>query len=140
MVAAAKHPAENATRDYIDSTEFWRGISRSALMLQYCPVAKAFQHYPRPVSIYTGRRTLEWREASSTGTVYTITEGMIGSAAAGSEQRDVVIALVELDVGVRLLATVDVPASREVQIGDRGRVVFFEHPEGYIYYRFRIDA
>ena len=46
-------------------------------MIQRCKVTGKYQHFPRPVSIFTGRRRdIEWSEVSGKGTVYsyTITE------------------------------------------------------------------
>ena len=53
--------------------EFWEGAKQGKLMLQYCKDAKKFQFYPRPVSIYTGSRNLEWREVSGKGRIYACT-------------------------------------------------------------------
>src|SRR5258707_3703553 len=48
---------------------FWEATRQKKLVIQYCKTAKKFQHFPRPVSIYTGRRRdIEWREGSGKGT------------------------------------------------------------------------
>lgn len=52
---------------------FWDAAREGVLLLQYCPGARKYQFYPRPVSIYTGKRNLEWRPAKGKGTVYTYT-------------------------------------------------------------------
>ena len=52
---------------------FWEATRQKKLVIQYCKTAKKFQHFPRPVSIYTGRRRdIEWREVSGKGTVFSL--------------------------------------------------------------------
>jgi uncharacterized OB-fold protein len=44
---------------------FWEATKQKKLVIQYCKTAKKYQHFPRPVSIFTGRRRdIEWREVS----------------------------------------------------------------------------
>ena len=46
------------------SAPFWEAARQQKLVIQYCPDSGKYQHYPRPISIYTGKRNLEWREVS----------------------------------------------------------------------------
>ena len=55
------------------SAPFWKGAAEGKFLLQYCPESGQYQFYPRPVSIRTGKRNLEWREVSGRGTVYSHT-------------------------------------------------------------------
>ncbi len=56
--------------------------SRRSSCIQYCKTAKKYQHFPRPVSIFTGRRRdIEWREVSGKGTVYSYTIAHRGTPA-----------------------------------------------------------
>src|SRR5438045_9772690 len=53
---------------------FWEATRQKKLVIQYCKTAKKFQHFPRPVSIFTGRpRDIEWREVPGKGTLYSYT-------------------------------------------------------------------
>ncbi|MDI4231752.1 OB-fold domain-containing protein [Bradyrhizobium sp. Arg237L] len=104
------------TGSYIDTKEFWDGAKRGKLMLQFCTEAKRFQHFPRPVSLFTGRKTVEWREASGYGTVYSWT--VTRSPWPGHEQRvPYICAYVELDEGVRFLCNLVDCDENEVEIG-----------------------
>ena len=98
------------------SKPFWEAAQQGKFMLQYCPATGKYQFYPRPVSVYTGKRDLEWREASGKGTVYTFTV----SHKAPPPFRIVapfVIATVELAEGVRIIANlINCPPER-VRIG-----------------------
>lgn len=101
---------------YIDTKEFWDGAKRGKLMLQYCTETKRFQHFPRPVSLFTGRKTVEWREASGYGTVYSWT--VTRSPWPGHEQRvPYICAYVELDEGVRFLCNLVDCDENEIEIG-----------------------
>jgi uncharacterized OB-fold protein len=103
---------------YVDSKPFWEGIARGKLVLQYCTVAKRFQHYPKPVSGFTGRRTLEWREVAGTGTIYACT--VVRIPGPGVEGRiPLCVATVELDEGVRIIANVLNCAPADLAIGKR---------------------
>jgi len=65
---------KRAIKHFDFSEPYWEGTKQKKLLIQYCKVAKKYQHFPRPVSIFTGRRRdIEWREASGKGTVFSYT-------------------------------------------------------------------
>ena len=106
---------------YIDSKPFWDGIAQGKLVLQYCTSAQRFQHYPKPVSGFTGRRTLEWREVAGTGTIYACT--VVRIPGPGVEGRiPLCVATVELDEGVRIIANVLNCAPSDLAVGKRVRL------------------
>jgi uncharacterized OB-fold protein len=108
-------PRENI---YTDTKPFWDGVRAGKLVIQYCTEAKKFQHYPRPVSIYTGRRTLEWREVSGKGSIYAFT--VVRIPGPGLEGRlPLCVATVELDEGVRMIANIIGCAPEDLAIGKR---------------------
>jgi len=95
---------------------FWDGAREGKLLLQYDPDAGKYQFYPRPISVFSGRRNLEWREASGKGTVYTYTV----SHKAPPPLKHVapfVVATVELFEGVRIMTNVSNCSLEEVRIG-----------------------
>ena len=88
---------------YMKTGPFWEAAKERKLLLQYCADTKQYQWLPRPVSIFTGKRNLEWREASGKGTLYTWTNTL--APWPGHEDRlPYVCALVDLEEGVRVLA------------------------------------
>ncbi len=101
---------------YIDTREFWEGAKQGRLMLQYCTETKKFQHFPRPVSLYTGKNTVEWRESSGRGKVYSWT--VTRSPWPGHEARvPYICAYVELEEGVRFLCNLVDCDEHQVRIG-----------------------
>ena len=56
------------------SEPYWEGTKQKKLVIQYCKATGKYQHFPRPVSIFTGRRRdIEWREVSGKGVVFSWT-------------------------------------------------------------------
>jgi uncharacterized protein len=108
---------------YVDSKPFWEGVAEGRLVLQYCTEAKRFQHYPKPVSNYTGRRTLEWREVSGSGVIYACT--VVRIPGPGLEGRlPLCVATVELDEEVRIIANVLNCKPEDLKIGKRVKLAW----------------
>jgi uncharacterized OB-fold protein len=108
---------------YVDTQAFWDGAKRGKLVLQYCTDTGKFQHYPRPVSIYTGSRNLEWREVSGKGMIYACT--VVRVPGPGLDGRlPLSVATVELDEGVRILGNVIGTDPDKVAIGQRVEVAW----------------
>src|SRR5215472_1140828 len=76
-MAITLHDTLDVKRDikhYDFGMPFWEATRQKRLVIQYCKTAKKYQHFPRPVSIFTGRRRdIEWREVSGKGTVFSFT-------------------------------------------------------------------
>lgn len=88
---------------YVETKPFWDAAKEHKLLLQYDTEVGRYQWVPRPVSIYTGKRTLEWREATGKGKLYSWTLSHV--AWPGHAGRaPYMCALIELDEGVRMLA------------------------------------
>jgi uncharacterized OB-fold protein len=88
---------------YMNTQPFWEAAKNGKLVIQYCKDTGKPQFFPRPVSMANGKRNLEWREVSGRGKVYSFTNTF--SAWPGHEDRvPYLVALVELEEGVRILA------------------------------------
>jgi uncharacterized OB-fold protein len=130
--AAVPRPLPKVDR-YTSTKPFWEGAKDHRLLIQYCKDTGKPQWFPRSVSVFTGHRDLEWREVSGLGTIYTFT--VTHSAWPGHESRvPYVVALVELDEGVRMLAGIVNCEAADVLIGMPVRVSWehlsddFEYP------------
>ncbi len=120
------------------TAEFWDAAKQKRLLLQYDPQAEKYQFYPRGISLYTGKRNLEWREVAGKGSLYSYTETVIPTR--GFEDiAPYLIALVELDEGVRLMSLLHNCSADEVEIGMRVRLCWDELTEGYSYFAFEPD-
>src|SRR6185437_15281696 len=87
------------------SAAYWEATKDKRLLIQYCVRAGRYQFHPRPVSIFTGRRELQWREVSGEGEVYSYT--FVRRAPPPWRGREpFAVALVALDVGVVILSNV----------------------------------
>lgn len=124
---------------FVDSEAFWQGTREGRLVLQYCPDSGRFQHFPRPVSLHTGQRKLEWREVSGRGSVYAATVLRTPALGAAEERLPLVLATIELDEGVRILGNVLNAAPGEVKIGARVRLAWDEIVEGVRYPAFELE-
>jgi uncharacterized OB-fold protein len=96
---------------------FWAATRAKKLVIQYCRASGKYQHFPRPTSIFTGRKSdIEWREVSGRGEIFSWTvvrRGIVGFH--GHEPY--LIASVTLDVGVNVIANLVNCTLHEVCIG-----------------------
>lgn len=108
---------------YVPTQPFWDGVRDGKLVLQYCKDTNQFQHYPRPVSIFTGSRNLEWRQVSGRGEIYACTTLRISGP--GLEGRvPLAVATVELEEKVRLIANIVDSDPASIRIGARVRLAW----------------
>ncbi len=122
---------------YIDTAPFWEGAREGRLMVQYCPATHRWQAYPRPASVYTGLRQLEWRAASGRGVLASWTVDRMAAPAPGHSPR--VHALVDLAEGPRLVTWLHEPDLSQLRIGQRVRVHWVELPDGRRWPAFRSE-
>lgn len=108
------------------SEPYWEGTKQKKLVLQRCKVTKKYQHFPRPVSIFTGRvRDIEWNEVSGKGQVYSYTITERGPPAFRG-QEPYALVCVTLDVGVNFVANIVNCTADELKVGMK--VKPFWHP------------
>lgn len=108
---------------YVDTKPFWEGAKAGKLVLQYCEDSGRFQHYPRPVSIYTGGRNLSWKEVSGYGEIYACT--VVRVPGPGLEGRlPLAVVIVELEEKVRILGNVLDKDPMAVRIGQKVQVAW----------------
>ncbi|MGO8948958.1 MAG: Zn-ribbon domain-containing OB-fold protein [Ktedonobacterales bacterium] len=106
-----------------DSRPFWEGLAEGELRIQRCQTCAKVVFYPRAICPHCHSDQLEWTVASGKGTIYTYTVAHQGS---GPFAADVpfIVALVELEEGVRMMSRiVDAPRER-VTIGAAVSVTF----------------
>jgi uncharacterized protein len=120
------------------STEpFWQATREKRLVLQYCPSAGRFQHVPRPVSVYTGRRALEWREVSGRGHIYAVTTLRVGRPET-APRLPLLVATIELAEGVRIIGNLVDSAPEACRIGAPVELAWDELDDNTPYPAFRV--
>jgi hypothetical protein len=105
------------------AAHFWSGCAAGELRYQRCSACAALQSYPRTFCLRCGAADLEWRAAQGTGTVYALTRVERAPSDEFRALAPYVIVLVDLDEGYRMMAH----GAPGLAIGDRVRVLFFEH-------------
>jgi uncharacterized OB-fold protein len=121
------------------SQPFWDAARERRLLLQYCTVARKFQHYPRPVSVYTGRKTIAWREVAGTGEVYAFTVTHRAPPAFRGRE-PYIVATIELDEKVRLMSNVVGCEPAAIRVGARVRLLWTPTSGGFNFPLFELCA
>lgn len=86
------------------SQAFWDAAKQKKFMIQFCKDTDKPQHYPRPISIYTGSRNVEWREVSGKGKIFAHTITRVKPGNFRHMPDNYAIVTVELDEGTRFMA------------------------------------
>jgi uncharacterized protein len=87
------------------SRPFWEGTRQKKLLVQFDRRNGKYQFFPRPNSLFDGRRGLEWREVTGNGVIFSYTIARRGPPAFRGRE-PYLIATVTLDVGVNVIANV----------------------------------
>jgi uncharacterized protein len=104
------------------ATPFWDATREGRLLLQWCTSCERPIWYPREVCPGCLGSTLEWRESRGHGVVYACT--VEHKAQTPALETPYVVALVELDEGVRLLSNIVGCPPEGVAVGDRVQVTW----------------
>ena len=106
-----------------DSRPYWEGLALGELRIQLCNSCRKAVFYPRALCPYCFSEGLLWIAASGKGTIYSYT---VAHQAFGPFAEDIpfIVALIELDEGVRMMSRLlDAPRER-VTIGAPVEVTF----------------
>jgi len=99
------------------SEPYWEGTRQKKLVIQRCKATGGYQHFPRPVSIFTGRRRdIEWCEVSGVGLVFSYTIIRRGTPLFRGAEPYAVVS-VTLDVGVNFIADMVDCSAEELEVG-----------------------
>jgi uncharacterized OB-fold protein len=98
------------------SQPFWEAASRGELVIQECPSCGHRQFYPRALCTACGA-TPGWLVCSGRGVVHTFTVIRQNHARPFRDELPYVVAIVELDEGVRMMGNVTGCPVEDVHIG-----------------------
>lgn len=107
-----------------DSQEFWAGCKRHELLIQRCTRCHTFRHPPGLVCSKCLSTDYEWVKASGKGEVYTFI--IVRTAVHPAFEADVpyVVAVIQLDEGVRMTSNIIGCKPEDVKIGMKVQVTF----------------
>lgn len=106
MSGTAEAPKDGAAER--PETYFWNSVARRQMELPFCLRCDRFFFYPRPFCPLCWSAAYEFRPASGKGTVwsYTVIRFPLGANASWKERLPYVVALIDLEEGVRIMSNV----------------------------------
>ena len=107
-----------------ESRGWWEALARHELYFQRCRDCGTKRFYPRALCPRCLSSATEWVRASGRATVYSFTVTYQNQAPGFREELPYVLAIVELDEGVRIMTNVVGCAPDAIRIGMRVEVVF----------------
>lgn len=106
------------------TSPYWEAAAQGRLVVQHCGACGKPQFFPRLFCISCLSMDVRWQTCSGMGTVYTFTINRRGANPFMQERVPYVVAMVDLDEGVRLMANIVDSPIENVAIGSRVKVVF----------------
>lgn len=107
-----------------ESRPFWDAAHTGKLMLMACNACSKVYHYPRPVCPNCWSEDVAWREASGRATLYTFSTVHVNDLPPFKEQLPYVVAMVDLEEGVRFTTQLVDCAAADARIGMALQVTF----------------
>lgn len=99
------------------SAPFWNGLKEGRIQLQQCNACQAWNFYPRRHCAHCLAHDLSWKEVSGRGTLYTYTVARIPTLPEFAGPDAQILAVVELEQGVRVNTTLVGLAPEAIKIG-----------------------
>jgi hypothetical protein len=108
-------PAPNP-ENHLDEA-FWAHCAEEKLCFQVCEACGAWRHLPRSLCAPCGSPDWSWRESSGGGRLYTWTVTHQPSLPAFATDVPYVVAVIELEEGVRMVSRLRAAAPERLEIG-----------------------
>ena len=105
---------------------FWEAAERGELAVQRCPACGRWIHYPRAVCLGCGGTQLSFEPVSGNGTLYSWSWAHRPAGRAFADKQPYLVALVELEEGVRMMTTLDDVDPDDLTVGMPVRLSRFE--------------
>jgi uncharacterized OB-fold protein len=117
--------------------EFWRHCADERLCFQVCGSCNLWRHLPRWFCARCGSPNWSWKESSGRGQVYTWTVTHQASLPQFASDAPYIVAVVELEEGVRMVSRLRGVAPEALAIGLPVGVEFEQVAEGFALPMFR---
>lgn len=108
---------------------FWEAAREHRLVIQQCGQCGQQQFYPRPFCRHCLADTPDWKECSGRGSIYTFTVNHRAANGHMADKLPYVVAIIELDEGVRMMANVVDSDLDSVRIGAPVEVRWLDTPD-----------
>jgi len=110
---------------------FWEATKEKKLVIQYSPETKRYYHYPRE-AVVISPTTLEvqWRQASGKAEVYSFSVMRKPGNPSMAAKVPYVVAIVQLEEGVRMMTNIVNCPIENVKIGMKVRLTWEELKDG----------
>jgi uncharacterized OB-fold protein len=107
-----------------DSRPYWEALGEGRLVIQQCGACGKLRHYPRPVCDACYSMDATWRQVSGRGAVHSWTIAHHPFHPGFKDDLPYVLATVDLEEGVRMIAQLRGVAPEQIAIGLRVEVGF----------------
>jgi uncharacterized OB-fold protein len=107
-----------------DSKPYWDALHEGRLVFQACAACGKLRHYPRPVCDACFSMEVTWRQASGRGRIHSWTVAHHPFHPGFKSELPYVLATVDLEEGVRMLAQLRGVAPDEIAVGLPVEVAF----------------
>ena len=107
-----------------EAAPFWEATRRSELVLPWCRDCQRPFWYPRAICPRCLGDTVEWQTASGRGVVYAASVQHLPGPGRDAADGPYVVALVDLEEGVRVMGNVAECAPDDVKVGMQVRAIW----------------
>ena len=107
-----------------ETKPYWDYCRRGQLLIQKCDSCEEYQFYPRGICANCWSNDIQWVTASGKGTVWTFTVTYQNGTPGFADEVPYVLALVELEEGVRMFTNIVDCDPTSVSIGMPVEVTF----------------
>ena len=114
----------------LETAPYWEATREGKLLIKECGSCGRAYFYPRNHCPHCWSTDTAWREASGRGTVYTFTIVYQNDLPPFRDRLPYVVAIVELDEGVRMTSNIEGIDPEDVRCGMRVQVGFREEQRG----------
>ncbi len=109
-----------------ETKPFWNSCQQGRLLIQKCGRCGEHQFYPRGICANCWSNDIQWARSSGKGTVWTFTLTYQNRTPGFAEEVPYILALVELDEGVKMFTNIVECNPRNVKIGMPVEVTFVQ--------------
>jgi uncharacterized protein len=119
-----------------EERSYFSAAAEGNFVLQRCDGCDAWIFYPRVICPHCHGSQLTWRAASGRGSVYSLT--VLHRPGRPGFSPPYVLAMIDLDEGVRMMANVLTADPESVRIGDSVEVELEDRGAGWVVPQFRV--